>query len=50
MTGIDATLVQEVLNVPKREREPDLQHHRQADDLGPGLDVAEGKRLVIPPG
>jgi hypothetical protein len=27
-------LMQEVLDVPQREREADVKHHREADDLG----------------
>ncbi len=45
MTHVDASLVQQVLNTPKRERETDVQHHRQADDLGAGLEVLEGGRF-----
>jgi hypothetical protein len=39
---LDAKLVQQVLDVPQRERKPDLQHHRQAEVLGARLEVAEG--------
>ena len=27
------TLVKKILHIPERKREPDVQHHRQADDL-----------------
>ena len=33
--------MQQVLDVPQLEREPDVQHHRQADDLGAGLERLE---------
>jgi hypothetical protein len=39
--NVDPTLVQQVLDVPERERIADIQHHRQADDLGARLEVAK---------
>ena len=42
VANIDAALMEQVLDVPKRKREPDIEHHREADDLGAGLEVAEG--------
>ncbi len=44
MTHIDASLVQQVFDIPKRERETDVQHHCKADDLGAGFKVFEGGR------
>jgi len=44
MADFDAPLAQQVLDVPERKREADVQHHRQADDLGTGLEVAERVR------
>jgi hypothetical protein len=41
MADLDAALVQKVLDVPQREREPDIEHHRQSDDLGAGLEPFE---------
>ena len=38
---IDAPFVEQVLDVPKRERKPDVHHHRQADDLGRSLEIFE---------
>ena len=55
MADVDAPLVQQILDVPERQREPDIQHHRQADDLGAGFEVLEwrafghGQRLRKPP-
>jgi len=36
---IDTTLMEQVLDVPKRQRKPDIQPHRQAKDFGryPGM-------------
>lgn len=41
MEVVDATLVEQIINVPQRPREPDVHHDRKADDLGAGLEVAE---------
>ncbi len=41
MTDIDAALVQEILDISKGQRKPHVQHHRQADDLRTGFEVAE---------
>ena len=34
VADVDASLEQQVLDIPKREREADVHHHHQADDLG----------------
>jgi hypothetical protein len=39
----DAPLVQEVLDVAKREREADVEHHREVDDLRGRSEIAEGR-------
>ncbi len=41
MTDVDASLMQQILHIPERQRKPDIEHHRQADDLGAGLEVLE---------
>ncbi|MCV2891318.1 hypothetical protein OE747_23620 [Ruegeria sp. XHP0148] len=41
MAHINAALVQKVFHVPQRQREPDVQHDRQADDLWAGLEIAK---------
>jgi hypothetical protein len=38
----DTAPVQQIFDIPERDREPDIQHHCQADDLGAGLEVLEG--------
>ena len=42
---LDPKLFKQILNVPKRQREPDVQHHRQTDDLGARLEVLERERF-----
>ena len=44
MADLDAAFMQKILDVSKRQREPDVEHHRQADDLGACLEVT--KRAV----
>jgi hypothetical protein len=41
MADFDAALVQQVLHIPKRKREPDVGHDRQADGLRTGFEVAK---------
>lgn len=41
MAHIDATLMQQIFDVAKRKREPDVVHNRQANDLGRRLEVTE---------
>ena len=36
---VDASLVQQIFDIPKREWKPDVQHHRKTDDLGTGFGV-----------
>ena len=37
--------MQQVLDIAKRQRKPDVEHHRQADDLRARLKVAEEGRF-----
>ncbi len=46
VTDIDASLVQQVFDIPQGKRKPDVQHHRQADDLGTGFEILERGRFV----
>ena len=41
MTDLDATLVEKVPDIRERHRKPDVEHHRQADDLRAPNEVAE---------
>ncbi len=41
VADVDAALVQQVFDVAERQREPDVHHHRQADNLRARLEVAE---------
>ena len=45
---VDATLVQQVFNIPQRRRLSNVHHFCQADDLGAGLDVAENAGVAHP--
>ncbi len=38
---VDPAFVQQIFDIPKRERETDVQHHRKTDDLGTGFEVFE---------
>jgi hypothetical protein len=41
----NATLMQQVFHVPQGQWKSDVEHHRQADDIGAGLEVAAGETL-----
>ncbi len=42
---VDASLVQQIFDIPKRERETDIQHHRKADYLWAGFEILERGRI-----
>lgn len=42
MADVDAPFMEQVLDISERQRKPNVQHHRQADDLWARLEVAEG--------
>ncbi len=44
MALVDASLVQQVFDILKRERETNVQHHRKADDFGAGFKAFERGR------
>ncbi|MEP4766577.1 MAG: hypothetical protein ABJY83_01640 [Roseibium sp.] len=44
MAHVDASLVQQIFDIPKRKRETDVQHDRKADDLVTGFKVLERGR------
>ncbi len=39
--GLDAALVQQILHIPQGQREVDVKHDREADDLWARLEVSE---------
>ncbi|WP_328823205.1 hypothetical protein [Sulfitobacter sediminilitoris] len=41
MADVDPAFVQQIFDVPKRKRKTNIQHYRQADDLGAGFEVFE---------
>jgi len=45
VADIDTTFMEQVLHVPQRQRKPDVQHHRQADDLGAGFETTKWAAL-----
>ena len=55
MADVCIALMNQVFDGPERKRKPDVEHHRQADDIEAGLEIAEGpafghrQRLRMPP-
>jgi hypothetical protein len=45
VADLDAALVQQILDAPQLEQEPDVHHHRRVEDLGACLEVLEGAGL-----
>jgi len=41
MADINPALVKQILDIPQRKRKSDVQHHRQADNLGRRFEVTE---------
>ena len=41
MTGIDTAFAQQILNIAEREGETNVEHRRQSNDLGAGVEVAK---------
>jgi len=41
VANVGAALVEQIFHISQRKREPNVHHHRQADDLGTGLEIAE---------
>lgn len=39
MADVDPALVQKLLNDPKRQWEPDVEHHRQTDDIHTAMEA-----------
>ena len=48
MTDIDAAFVEQIIDVPERQRKANIQHHRQAYELGLVLKYLNEAGLVIP--
>jgi len=49
MADVDAAFVQKIFDIPKRKRKPDVHHHRQADHLRAGFEVAKWAAICHPP-
>ena len=41
MADVDPSLMQQIFDIAEREREADVHHHRQADDLRAGSEAAK---------
>lgn len=41
VADLDTAFAEEVLDIPQRKREADIEHHRPADDLGAGFERLE---------
>jgi hypothetical protein len=41
MAQLDAAFVEQILDIPKREGEPNVQHDCQADDLAARFEIAK---------
>ena len=41
VANVDAALVQQVFDILERQRESDIEHHGEADDLGAGFEVTK---------
>jgi hypothetical protein len=48
MRNVDPALVQQVLDVPERQRVAHIHHDRQADDLGAGLEIPKNAGVAHP--
>ena len=49
VADVDAPFVQQILHIPQRQWEPDVHHHRQADHLRAGFEVAKWAAFCHPP-
>jgi hypothetical protein len=41
VANVDAALMEQILDLPQRQRETDVHHHRKPNDLGRRLEVVE---------
>jgi hypothetical protein len=48
VADLDTSLVKQIFDIAQRQREPNLEHHRQADDLWARFEVAERGALGHP--
>ncbi len=45
VADVDASLVQKILNIAQRQRKTNVEHYRQANDLGASLKVAKWRTI-----
>jgi hypothetical protein len=48
VADLDTSLVKQIFDIAQRQREPNLEHHRQADDLWARFEGAERGALGHP--
>ncbi len=48
MADIDAPFMQQILNIPERQRKPDIHHHRKANDIRARFEIAKWIRFGHP--
>ena len=48
MADVDATFMQQILNVAERKWKSNIHHHRQADDFWAGLEVPKWGAICHP--
>jgi hypothetical protein len=41
MADVDSSLMEQVFDIPQGQRKSNIQHHRELDNFGRGLEVAE---------
>jgi hypothetical protein len=41
VADIDTTFMQQILDIPQRKRKPNIEHHRQANEIGAGFEILE---------
>ena len=42
MTDFYTAFVEQIFDIPKRQRKPNIEHHGKADDLWTGFEILEG--------
>ena len=47
VANVDAAFMEEVFNIPKRERKPDIHEDGKLNDLGRCFKVAEGVLIIF---
>jgi len=48
VANVDATLMEQIFDAPKRKREAHVKHHHLADDLWAGFEIEEWGAIFLP--